>query len=147
MKLLSPMNEEAVIAEFLKAEFYQKEYDEDRERFQEIVLHCNLNSDRENAIRRALLYRRRNHMWRELPADTQWYLAQIEAEDIDRIRVFPRAQWRRISDGSFFLADIVDRIRRRPARGSELSVISKIQLLRYRLQHEPYSNAVLLIGV
>lgn len=147
MKLLSFTSTDAVIAEFLQAEFYQKEYDLDRERFQELVLNCDLGNPRENAVRRALLFRRRARMWRELPPDTQWYVAQIEAEDLDRIRVFPRAQWRKISDGSFLLTHIADRIRRSSARGRHEQVISKVQLLRYRLLHAPFPNSVLLIGV
>ena len=35
-----------------------------------------------NAIRRALLFRRRGHMWRELPSDTQWWEVTLEADDL-----------------------------------------------------------------
>jgi hypothetical protein len=135
-----------VLAEFLKNEFYQKEYDGDREKFEGIVLEPDLADESQNAIRRALLYRRRGHMWRELPKDTLWYEAQIDAEDLKRIRVFPRAHWRKISNGSFLLSEIVKRIRD-SAIGKGDPAFSKIQLLRYRLQRDSVNSAVLLIGV
>lgn len=135
-----------VLAEFLKNEFYQKEYDGDREKFEGIVLDPDLADESQNAIRRALLYRRRGHMWRELPKDTLWYEAQIDAEDLKRIRVFPRAHWRKISNGSFLLSEIVKRIRD-SAIGKGDPAFSKIQLLRYRLQRDSVNSAVLLIGV
>lgn len=146
MILKRRITEAEVIAEFLKNEFYQKEYDRDREEFEEIVLDPDLADETQNAIRRALLYRRRGHMWRELPKDTQWYEVEIAAEDLRRIRVFPRAHWRRISDGSFLLSEIVKRIRECSITKSD-PAFSKIQLLRYRLQRDSVHSSVLLIGV
>ena len=52
--------EAEVIAEFLKNEFYQKEYDKDRQEFEPIVLNPDLADEAQNVIRRALLYRRRS---------------------------------------------------------------------------------------
>ena len=79
MKRLRRVEEPEVIAEFLKNEFYQGEFHEDREQFEKLVLEADITNDVENALRRALLFRRRGHMWRELPADTQWW--QVEFED------------------------------------------------------------------
>jgi len=146
MILQRRITESEVIAEFLKNEFYQKEYDRDREEFEEMVLDPDLAAETENAIRRALLYRRRGHMWRELPKDTQWHETAICAEDLKRIRVFPRAYWRKISDGSFLLSEIVKRIRESSITKSD-PAFSKIQLLRYRLQRDSVHSSVLLIGV
>ena len=146
MILKRRITEAEVLAEFLKNEFYQKEYDGDREKFEGIVLDPDLADESQNAVRRALLYRRRGHMWRELPKDIVWYEAQIDAEDLKRIRVFPRAHWRKISNGSFLLSEIVKRIRD-SAIGKGDPAFSKIQLLRYRLQRDSVNSAVLLIGV
>jgi hypothetical protein len=140
------ITEAEVLAEFLKNEFYQKEYDDDREKFESIVLKPNLADESQNAVRRALLFRRRGHMWRELPKDTVWYEAEIDTDDLRRIRVFPRAHWRKISNGSFLLSEIVKRIRD-SAIGKNNPAFSKIQLLRYRLQRDSVNSAVLLIGV
>ena len=146
MILKRRITEAEVIAEFLKNEFYQKEYDRDREEFESIVLDPDLADEGQNSIRRALLYRRRGHMWRELPKDTIWHEAEIDAGDLKRIRVFPRAHWRKISNGSFLLSEIVKRIRESAITKSD-PAFSKIQLLRYRLQRDSVNSAVLLIGV
>ena len=147
MKIVRRVTEAEVIAEFLKNEFYQKEYDPDRDQFEQIVIDPDLTDETQNGIRRALLYRRRGHMWRELPADVQWWETEIGPEDLARIRVFPRAHWRKISNGSFVLGDIVQRLRELPATGRSRAVISKIQLIRYRLQREPIQSSILLIGI
>src|SRR5436190_16572322 len=100
MKRLRRVTESEVIAEFLKNEFYQEEFHHDRDQFEELVLRADLTDEAGNALRRALLFRRRGHMWRELPADTQWWEVEIEANDVNRIQVFPRAQWRKMANGS-----------------------------------------------
>jgi hypothetical protein len=146
MILKRRITEVEVISEFLKNEFYQKEYDRDREKFEHLVLDPDLTDEAQNVVRRALLYRRRGHMWRELPKDIVWYECEINEEDLKRIRVFPRAHWRRISNGSFLLSEIVKRIRESAIRKSE-PALAKIQLLRYRLQRDSVNSAVLLIGV
>lgn len=146
MILKRRITEAEVIAEFLKNEFYQKEYDRDRYEFEGIVLDPDLADETQNSIRRALLYRRRGHMWRELPKDTVWHEAEIDAEDLRRIRVFPRAHWRKISNGSFLLSEIVKRIRDSAIANTD-PALSKIQLLRYRLQRDSVNSSVLLIGV
>jgi len=147
MKLVRRVTEAEAIAEFLKNEFYQREYDQDREQFEQIVLDPDLTNESHNAIRRALLFRRRGHMWRELPPDTQWWEVQIDTEDLPRVRVFPRAHWRKISNGSFVVADIVERLRKLPTNGRTGPLISKIQLIRYRLQREANQSSILLIGI
>ncbi len=106
MKKLRRVTEAEVISKFLKNEFYQEEFHHDREQFEHLVLDADLSDDNANALRRALLFRRRGHMWREIPLDTAWWEVEIEAEDLDRVRVFPRAQWRKVANGSFLLKDI-----------------------------------------
>lgn len=147
MKKLRRVTEAEVINEFLKNEFYQAEFHEDREQFEHLVLEGDTTNERDNAVRRALLFRRRGHMWRELPADTEWWQVEIAAEDLSRIRVFPRAQWRKVSDGSFLLSDIVHRIRTQRFRGSTKQFIAKVQALSYRLRIGHDDSCVLLIGV
>jgi hypothetical protein len=148
MKIARPVTEAEAIGEFLKNEFYEADYNRDRDQWEQLVLHPDYMNAHENAIRRALLFRRRGHMWRELPADTQWYEVKLDVNDMDRIHVFPRAQWSKISDGSYCIGDIVRRIKSQSYNTGGDRVISKIQQLRYRLQIDPHSSStVLLIGV
>src|SRR5512146_3162132 len=97
MRKVRPLPEDAVISEFLRNEFHHHEFDEDRSRFQRIVEHPDLGSPAENSLRRALLFRRRGGLWRELPPDTQWWEMELQPADVERMRFFPRAQWRKLS--------------------------------------------------
>ena len=147
MKRLRHVTEAQVIAEFLKNEFYQEEFHQDREQFEHLVLGADIADEAANALRRALLFRRRGHMWRELPADTQWSEVKIEPQDLERVRVFPSAQWRRVANGSFLLKEIVRGIRTRPFRGKTRDFIAKVQALSYHLRTHDDNSAVLLIGI
>src|SRR5438105_3756560 len=147
MKKLRRVTEAEVIAEFLKNEFYQEEFHQDREKFESLVMNADVTNDVENALRRALLFRRRGHMWRELPPDTQWWEILLEPGDLERIRVFPRAQWRRIADGSFEIGAIVRRIRRNEFRGKDKAFVAKLHALSYRLREHPDCSTLMLIGV
>lgn len=147
MKKLQRITEAEVISDFLKNEFYQGEFHRDRERFEELVLNGDTTNEPDNAIRRALLFRRRGHMWRELPPDTQWWQVEIEPEDLRHIRVFPRAQWRKVSAGSFLISDIVQRIKTQRFRGQTRNFIAKVQSLSYRLRVSKDDSSVMLIGI
>ncbi len=147
MKRLRHVTEAEVIAEFLKNEFYQEEFHHDRDQFEQLVLGADITDERANGLRRALLFRRRGHLWRELPVDTAWWEVEIEPEDLERIRVFPRAQWRKVANGSFLLRDIVKQIRDTSFRGRTRDFIAKVQAFSYRLRTSADDSAVLLIGV
>jgi O-antigen/teichoic acid export membrane protein len=139
--------EEEIIAEFLKAEFYEPEFDPYRGRFTNLVYHPNLNDDRENTIRRALLFRRRGRMWRELPRDTEWYQVEFQPPDIARVRVFPRKQWRALAEGSFYLNDMVERIRKETEAKNPSRFGSKMRAVVADLREELVPESILLIGI
>lgn len=148
MRIIRTVNEAEVIGEFLRNEFYQNEYHHDRHQFEHLVMEPDFSNADENAIRRALLFRRRGHMWRELPADTKWYEVELENDDLPKVQVFPRAQWRKLSNGSFCITEIVKNVRNGGHKNAGNAVIAKIQQLRYRLQaNSEIHGAVLLIGV
>jgi O-antigen/teichoic acid export membrane protein len=141
------LSEEEVIAEFLRSEFHHPEFDDYRYEFDAVVRHPNLTNSRENAVRQALLFLRRGAMWRELPADTKWYEVELTAEDLARIRFFPRAQWRRVADGSFYLTDVVDRIRMKLEASSHNNFLDKLRLLSASVPEKLVNPTVLLIGI
>jgi len=147
MNKLRRVTESEVISEFLKNEFYQEEFHHDRHQFESLVLDADISDENANALRRALLFRRRGHMWREIPPDTAWWEVEIAAEDLDRVRVFPRAQWRKVANGSFLLKDITERIRHHRFHGKTRDFITRVQALSYRMRTSPEQSAVLLIGV
>jgi hypothetical protein len=148
MKRLGRITEAEVIAEFLKGEFYHREYERDRHRFEVLVQEPDLNDDVENALRRILLFRRRASMWRELPETTQWWEVGLEPGDLERLNVFPRAQWRAIAQGNFRALHVAELIQRRfnpAAKPGDLS--AKIHALRTLMGLEGPRSTILLIGL
>jgi hypothetical protein len=147
MNKLRRVTEAEVISEFLRNEFYQEEFHHDREQFEDLVLNADLSDEDANALRRALLFRRRGHMWREIPEDTAWWEVQIEAADVDRVQVFPRAQWRKVANGSFLLKDIAERIKHQRFYGKTRDFVTRVQALSYKLRSAEDHSTVLLIGL
>jgi O-antigen/teichoic acid export membrane protein len=149
MNLVRRVTESEVIAEFLRNEFHHAEFDRDRSRFERCVEAPDINNATENALRRALLFRRRGTMWRELPDDTQWWEVEMTAQDLHHTRVFPRAQWRKIAVGDFLLPNIVQRIRAGYGKNGKRTArfLNRLMAFSSELQNEDHSSAILLIGV
>ncbi|MBZ5687266.1 MAG: oligosaccharide flippase family protein [Acidobacteriia bacterium] len=145
--LARPLSEQVVIAEFLRSEFHHPEFEEYRSEFGGLVEAPDLESDRENALRRALLFLRRGAMWRELPDDTQWFEVKFTSEDLARVRFFPRAQWRRVAEGSFCITDIVTCLRQKWQESPDDEFFCKLRRLSNPVQEGQVSRTVLLIGV
>ncbi len=147
MKKICRISEEEVISEFLKAEFYQVEYDHDRTQFETVVYDPDLSDPEENALRRALLFRRRGSMWRELPPDTQWWEIDFKPEECERVNVFPRAQWRGLARGNYNSVHVAAQLRTQCAGPNPSPFVLKIQALCSLMQHEGPRSTILLIGV
>ncbi|HEV2730048.1 MAG TPA: hypothetical protein VGV15_08450 [Terriglobales bacterium] len=147
MRKLCRVPEDEAISEFLKSEFYQPEFDRYRDRFENIVEHPDLSNSRENTIRRALLYLRRGRLWRELPADTEWWEVELHSSDLNRIRVFPRNHWRGLAEGNFYLANMLDRIREKVGSNSPEKYVAKLRSLSSDVANGVDHSSVLLIGV
>jgi len=147
MKKIVRTTEAEVVAEFLKAELFHPEFDDARENFERLVNHPDLTNEAENAIRLALLFRRRDTMWRELPQDIQWWDIELEPEDIEHINVFPRAQWRRIANGDFHALHVAEKIRTQLEQGKTGMLLAKVHILRTNLQLEGPRSTVMLIGI
>src|SRR5437588_3071742 len=113
MRKIRRITEAEVISEFLKAEFYHREFDADRYKYENFVFEPDLMDETENAIRRALLFRRRATMWREVPEDTQWWEIELDPEDLERDKEFHRAQARRISEGNYQILPAAHKIRQK----------------------------------
>jgi hypothetical protein len=147
MRKIARVTEAEVIAEFLKGEFYHPEYDRDRSFFDALVNDPRLTDPAENALRRALLFRRRATMWRELPVDTQWWEVELEPDDVERVSVFPRAQWRDIARGNFRASHVAELLRHEfnPKRPGKL--VSKIRALRTTMWNDGPRSTILLIGI
>jgi O-antigen/teichoic acid export membrane protein len=147
VRLIRRVSEDEAIAEFLRSDFHSSAFREYHASLQEIVRKPNLDDAQENAKRRALLYLRHLALWQELPNETEWYEAEFDEADLSQIRVFPRAQWRKLANGNFSINEIANamRTRRHLVDAPFLAKIAAIGEL-YK-QEDPGFSAVLLIGV
>jgi O-antigen/teichoic acid export membrane protein len=141
------VQEEEIISEFVKAEFYQPEFDPYREQYGPIIYHPDLSNEQENAARRALLFRRRGRMWRELPKDTVWWEVELQKSDIARVRAFPRKQWRSFASNSFYLTEMIEGIRKKVETREPSPFILKMRAVVQDLDDNIVPDSVLLIGL
>jgi hypothetical protein len=146
MRKLRRLTEAEVIAEFLRGEFFHKEYDADREYFSSLVQHPDLTDAAENEIRRVLLFRRRDTMWWELPDDRQWWEIGFTPEDVEQVSVFPRAHWRKIANGNFKALDVAARIRRLKQTQPD-EFVKKISDICANLPTDLRQGMIILLGL
>ncbi len=151
LRCLRRVSEEEIIAEFLRGEFYHPEFDPYRRDFKHLVDHPDLAHPQENFIRRALLFRRRGRLWRELVPDTEWWEIEMSPADLGRLRSFPRNDWRRFASDGFYLKEMVRRIDAELARGKgtgkESRFLKKLGDIGSHLRDTEVPDAVLLIGL
>lgn len=141
------VSEDEVIAEFLRNDFRNPEFKDYQESLGALVASPDLTNPVENARRRALLFLRHDALWRELPRDTQWVEVQLGVEDLERIHVFPRAQWRKLARGDFSMSKVLRSLRAENCDGVDRTFLTKIADLGTWLGHVPEAGAVLLIGL
>ena len=150
MRKLRRLTEAEVIADFLRGEFFHKEYDADRAQFTALVERPDLTNAAENEIRRVLLFRRRDTMWWELPDDRQWWEIEFDPEDVELVSVFPRAHWRKIARGNFSALHVAERIRQLKDSDSD-EFLSKIAAIVSRLttdvREDLAQGMIILLGV
>lgn len=145
---LRQVTEDEVMAEFLKSDFNNPDFEDYREALATLVNHPDLTNPVENAKRRALLFIRHASLWRVLPEGTEWFEVALRPDDLERIRAFPRAHWRKVAKGDFAITEVV----RELAAGGGQSVVDqgfvqKILEIRNWLEQDVEAGAVLLIGV
>lgn len=148
IRVMRRVSEDEVIAEFLKSDFENAAFEDYQDSLRDLVTRPRFDDPGENAKRRALLFIRHLPLWRELPKGTEWYEVEIKPSDLDQIRVFPRALWRKLAHGNFTLTAVIERIR--TYRGRDLAVkifLAKIASLREWLRQDDAEGAVLLIGL
>ena len=147
VRLMHRISEDEVIAEFLRSEFHRHEFREYRRSLGRLVSHPNVDDAGENAKRRALLFLRHRALWKEIPSNTRWYEIEVDSSDLGQIRVFPRAQWRRLGRGNFAISEIVHGVRTRPD-AVDNSFLAKIAAIRKKVvEGDGTLGAVVLIGL
>lgn len=146
VRLLRRVSEDEVIAEFLKSDFENPAF-RDYRSMQDMVTKPNFDDPNENAKRRALLFIRHLALWKEIPQGTEWYEVEVKDQDLDHIRVFPRAQWRKLARGNFSIREVAENLLE-SNHMVESSFLSKINSIGQELGHEDVDfGAVILIGL
>lgn len=146
IRVLRRVSEDEVIAAFLLGDINNPAFHGYTDVLHDIIVSPNCDDPVENAKRRALLFIRHYALWKELPRGTEWYELQLRPEDLEQIRVFPRAQWRRLAKGDYSITRIAERMLNQEA-GPGDDFAAKIAALRDRLTtEEPGLGTVLLIG-
>jgi O-antigen/teichoic acid export membrane protein len=147
VRLIRRVSENEVIAEFLKSDFHAPAFRAYHDTLHEVVHKPNLEDPGENAKRRALLFIRHLALWKEIPAGTNWFEVEINESDFGQIRVFPRAQWRKLARGNFSLTEVAGALRARQHQ-VDPPFLSKIARIGNQLlEEDPGFSAVILIGL
>ncbi len=148
IRLIRQVSEDEVVAEFLRTDFSNSAFEEYQATLRGLVLTPHLDDAGENAKRRALLFIRHFSLWKELPEGTEWFEVEIRTTDLAQIRVFPRAQWRKLARGNFGITAIAERLRTFRSHNEAGNLfLSKIGALGARLRQDADPGAVLLIGL
>jgi hypothetical protein len=147
VRLIRRISEDEVIAEFLKSDFECPAFRDYRRTMNEIVTSPDLDDHAANAKRRALLFIRHLSLWKELPTGTEWYEAEVNERDLESIRVFPRAQWRKLARGNYSITQVAARLKthRHIVDAPFLAKIDSIQ--DYLHREDARRGAVIMIGL
>ena len=132
-----------VISEFLRSEFHHPEFEEYRREFGRIVNEPNLIITGRTPCGGPCYFcvaARCGGNYRKIQSGSRWSLRR---NDLERIRFFPRAQWRRVAEGSFYLTDMVECLRLKRDESPGRSFFQKLPHLTTRAgrSSEPYSFA------
>ncbi|MGB6689206.1 MAG: lipopolysaccharide biosynthesis protein [Terracidiphilus sp.] len=147
LRLARRVSEDEVIAAFLNSDFHCAIYEDYREKLGNIVARPNFQDADENAKRRALLFLRQLSLWTEIPGGTEWFEAEIDQRDLERIRVFPRAQWRNVAGGDFRIERVMEGMRTHRSL-LDASFLAKIDAIGERVTQENSElGAVIAIGM
>jgi O-antigen/teichoic acid export membrane protein len=147
IRLIRRISEDEVIAEFMKSDFANVAYSKYHHSLRHIVMSPDLTDKNESAKRRALLFLRHRSLWKELPQDTEWYSAEVAQEDLAQVRVFPRAQWRKLARGNFEATKVVARMGEWKEASAD-PFAGKIASIRREIStRDMDTGSVVLIGV
>jgi hypothetical protein len=147
IRILRPVAQEEVIAEFLKNDFNSPAFHEYHQVLRDLVMTPNLDDPVENTKRRALLFIRHLALWKELPVDTQWYEVELRRSELDFVRCFPRAHWRKLAQGDFSVTAVAQRMQQ-GMDSSEPLLRGKLDAIANRISSgDSEMGVIVLIGV
>jgi O-antigen/teichoic acid export membrane protein len=147
VRLIRRVSEDEVIAEFLKSDFGGAEFLDYHATLRGVVIQPNFADPRENDKRRALLFLRHLSLWKEIPKGTEWYEVEVNEAVLSQIRVFPRAQWRKLAKGDFTITEVASSLHARQHLVDAKFLLKIDEIGKQLLKSDPGFNAVILIGL
>ena len=113
----------------------------------EPIFRPNLDRAEDIAKRHAYLLAKRHSLWEELPNGTDWQEVNVNEPALDLIRVFPRAQWRKLARGNYSVVSAVERLRTGQHTLDD-RFLTKIAAIREQMsQGDEQFGTVILVGV
>jgi O-antigen/teichoic acid export membrane protein len=147
VRLIRRISEDEAIAEFLKSDFENPVFRDYQQTMHAIVSSPDLDDVGENAKRRALLFIRHLALWREIPEGTEWYEVEVNERELESIRVFPRAQWRKLARGNYACTHVATRLRTH-RHIVDMPFLAKIDSISDQiLREEGPRGTVIMIGL
>lgn len=147
VRLLRRVTEDEVIAEFLQSDFSKEDYGNYYEQLHSLIFQPNFEKREDAEKRKALFLLRHAALWKEIPLDTLWYEVELSARHLPRVRVFQRAQWRRIARGNYAITEVADRVFKQ-SQIKDDPFLQKMASIRERFtQSKSMLGSVVLIGV
>ena len=147
IRILRPVTQEEVIAEFLKNDFNSPAFHEYHQVLRDLVMAPNLDDPVENTKRKALLFIRHLALWKELPLDTQWFEVEVRRSELGSVRCFPRAHWRKLAQGDFSVTAVAERMRE-GTDGAEPLLHGKLEAIANRISSgDAEMGVIVLIGL
>jgi len=147
VRLIRRVSEDEVIAEFLKSDFDGPDFRDYHATLREVVTQPNFADPHENAKRRALLFLRHLSLWKEIPKGTEWYEVEVNEADLAQIRVFPRAQWRKLAKGDFSITEVAGSMHARQHLVDAKFLLKIDDIGRQLLEKDPGFSSIILIGL
>ena len=82
-----------------------------------------------------------------MPSDTQWYEVELQRGELDSVRCFPRAHWRKLAQGDFSVTAVAERMQQ-GSDGSEPLLRTKLDSIANRISSgDAEMGVIVLIGV
>jgi O-antigen/teichoic acid export membrane protein len=145
VRLLRPVTENQVIAEFLNSDLNHPDF-RDLDKAPGVAESSRHHADAIHK-RHALLLAKRRSLWEELPGKTEWHEVQVNEDALDLIKVFPRSQWRKLARGNYSVVRVTEGLRAGRHRLDD-RFLSKMAALGEQLsQGEGGFGTVILLGI
>lgn len=145
MKIISKINQEKVEAEFLKSEWYKSGYDQFREQYTNIVINPDFSVDKDNQLRKKLLWIYRSPLLNQLPRNIEWHIVEIDVSEFSRLLVIRENGWEKTFGNKKTLIDAARSMVSRQALDHGVD-FEKVQNIKQSIGDHDFSEKLICIS-